>query len=311
MDKTSINKVLALLSNSSDFDANIPTVIVIVGPTAVGKTAFAIALAQHFNTQIISADSRQCYQELSIGVAKPSTDELAAVKHYFIGTHSINEEVNAGVFEKYALDTAATIFKTNAVAVMVGGTGLYIKSFCEGIDLMPAIDPALRNKIIEDYETNGLEWLQHQVAANDPIYWESTQEKNNPQRLMRALEMVLATGKSITEFQSAQKVKRPFNILKVGLSMPREILNGRINNRVDAMMEEGLLQEVTSLMSSANVNALQTVGYQEIFAHLRGEISLQEAVLQIKQHTRQYAKRQMTWFTKDTAVNWLELDTKS
>ncbi len=311
MDKTNINKVLALLSNSSDFDANIPTVIVIVGPTAVGKTAFAIALAQHFNTQIISADSRQCYNELSIGVAKPSTDELAAVKHYFIGTHSINEEVNAGVFEKYALDAAAQIFKSNTVAVMVGGTGLYIKSFCEGIDLMPSINPALRNKIIEDYETNGIEWLQYQVADKDPIYWESTHEKNNPQRLMRALEMVLATGKSITEFQSAQKVKRPFNILKIGLSMPREILNGRINNRVDAMMEEGLLQEVTSLMSSADVNALQTVGYQEIFAHLRGEISLQEAVLQIKQHTKQYAKRQMTWFTKDTAVNWLELDTKS
>jgi tRNA dimethylallyltransferase len=311
MDKTNINKVLALLSNSSDFDANIPTVIVIVGPTAVGKTAFAIALAQHFNTQIISADSRQCYNELSIGVAKPSTDELAAVKHYFIGTHSINQEVNAGVFEKYALDTAATIFKTNAVAVMVGGTGLYIKSFCEGIDLMPSINPALRNKIIEDYETNGIEWLQHQVAANDPIYWESTHEKNNPQRLMRALEMVLATGKSITEFQSAQKVTRPFNILKIGLSMPREILNERINNRVDAMMEDGLLEEVKGLLHMAHLNALQTVGYQEIFAHLRGEISLQEAVLQIKQHTRQYAKRQMTWFTKDTAVNWLELDTKS
>jgi tRNA dimethylallyltransferase len=311
MDKTNINKVLALLSNSSDFDTNIPTVIVIVGPTAVGKTAFAIALAQHFNTQIISADSRQCYNELSIGVAKPSTDELAAVKHYFIGTHSINEEVNAGVFEKYALDTAATIFKTNAVAVMVGGTGLYIKSFCEGIDLMPSIDPVLRNKIIEDYETNGIEWLQHQVAANDPIYWESTHEKNNPQRLMRALEMVLATGKSITEFQSAQKVKRPFNILKVGLSMPREILNDRINNRVDAMMGDGLLEEVKGLLPMTHLNALQTVGYQEIFAHLRGEISLQEAVLQIKQHTRQYAKRQMTWFTKDTAVNWLELDTKS
>ena len=310
MDKTNINKVVALLA-ASDFDANIPTVIVIVGPTAVGKTAFAISLAQHFNTQIISADSRQCYQELSIGVAKPKATELTAVKHYFIGTHSINQEVNAGVFEKYALDAAATIFKTNAVAVMVGGTGLYIKSFCEGIDLMPAIDPALRNKIIEDYETNGLEWLQHQVAANDPIYWESTHEKNNPQRLVRALEMVLATGKSITEFQSAQKITRPFNILKVGLSMPREILNDRINNRVDAMMEDGLLEEVKGLLPMAHLNALQTVGYQEIFAHLRGEITLEEAVAQIKQHTRQYAKRQMTWFTKDATVNWLELDTKS
>jgi tRNA dimethylallyltransferase len=310
MDKTNINKVLALLSNSSDFDVNIPTVIVIVGPTAVGKTAFAISLAQHFNTQIISADSRQCYNELSIGVAKPSTDELAAVKHYFIGSHSINQEVNAGVFEKYALDAAAQIFKTNEVAVMVGGTGLYIKSFCEGIDLMPAIDATLRNNIIEDYETNGLEWLQAQVADKDPIYWESTHEKNNPQRLMRALEMVLATGKSITEFQSAQKITRPFNILKIGLSMPREILNGRIHERVDAMMHDGLLEEVKGLLPMAHLNALQTVGYQEIFAHLRGEISLQEAVLQIKQHTRQYAKRQMTWFTKDAAVNWLELESK-
>jgi tRNA dimethylallyltransferase len=311
MDKTNINKVLALLSNSSDIHPQQPTVIIIVGPTAVGKTALAIEVANHFNTAIISADSRQCYQELSIGVAKPTAKELAAAKHYFIGSHSINEEVNAGVFEKYALDAAAQIFKTNTVAVMVGGTGLYIKSFCEGIDAMPGIVPALRNSIIEDYEKNGLAWLQEQIANNDPDYFNHTHEKNNPQRLMRALEIVLATGKSITHFQSAQKVTRPFNILKIGLSMPREILNERINSRVDAMMEEGLLQEVISLLPSAHVNALQTVGYQEIFAHLRGDISLQDAVVQIKQHTRQYAKRQVTWFKKDAAVNWLELDTKS
>ncbi len=311
MDKTNINKVLALLSNSSDIHPQQPTVIVIVGPTAVGKTAFALAVANHFNTAIISADSRQCYQELSIGVAKPSATELAAAKHYFIGSHSINEEVNAGVFEKYALDAAAKIFNTNTVAVMVGGTGLYIKSFCEGIDAMPSIDPALRNSIIADYEKNGLAWLQQEVQKNDPVYWNQTAEQNNPQRLMRALEMVLATGKSITHFQSAQKVTRPFNILKIGLSMPREILNARINSRVDTMMEEGLLQEVTSLLPSAHVNALQTVGYQEIFAHLRGEITLEDAVAQIKQHTRQYAKRQMTWFTKDSLINWLELNTKS
>jgi len=311
MDKTNINKVLALLSNSSDIHPKQPTVIIIVGPTAVGKTALAIEVANHFNTSIISADSRQCYQELSIGVAKPTATELAAAKHYFIGTHSINEEVNAGVFEKYALDAAARIFKTNTVAVMVGGTGLYIKSFCEGIDAMPGIDPAFRNSIIEDYEKNGLAWLQQEVQKNDPVYWNQTAEQNNPQRLMRALEMVLTTGKSITHFQSAQKVTRPFNILKIGLSMPREILNERINTRVEAMMKEGLLQEVSNLLPSAHVNALQTVGYQEIFAQLRGEITLEDAVAQIKQHTRQYAKRQMTWFKKDAAVNWLELDTKS
>ena len=310
MDKKNINKVVALLA-ASDFESKTPTVIVIVGPTAVGKTAFAIALAHHLNTQIISADSRQCYNELNIGVAKPTAAELAAVKHHFISSHSINQEVNAGIFEKYALDAAAQIFKTNATAVMVGGTGLYIKSFCAGIDLMPAIDAAIRNTIITDYAINGLEWLQQEVAAKDPIYWESTHEKNNPQRLMRALEIVLATGKSITSFQSAQKVARPFNILKIGLSMPREILNNRIGDRVDAMIQEGLLEEVQGLLPMAHLNALQTVGYQEIFAHLRGEISLQDAVTGIKQHTRQYAKRQMTWFKKDAAVNWLELESKS
>ena len=311
MDKTNINNVLALLSASSDFNPQQPTVIIIVGPTAVGKTAFAISLAQHFNTSIISADSRQCYKELSIGVAKPTAMELAAAKHYFIGSHSIHEEVNAGVFEKYALDAAAQIFKTNSTAVMVGGTGLYIKSFCEGIDAMPAISPDLRDRITQDYEKNGLNWLQQQVAAKDPKYWESTHEKNNPQRLMRALEIVLSTGVSITSFQTSQKVTRPFNILKVGLSMPRELLNERINNRVDVMMQEGLFQEVTGLLPHANSNALQTVGYKEIFAHLRGEISLEQAAMQIKQNTRQYAKRQMTWFKKDTEVNWLELNPKS
>jgi tRNA dimethylallyltransferase len=311
MDKTNINNVLALLSGSSDFNPQQPTVIIIVGPTAVGKTAFAIELANHFNTSIISADSRQCYKELCIGVAKPTAMELAAAQHYFIGSHSIHEEVNAGVFEKYALDAAAQIFKTNSTAVMVGGTGLYIKSFCEGIDAMPSISPDVRDRITQDYEKNGLSWLQQQVAAKDPNYWESTHEKNNPQRLMRALEISLTTGASITSFQTSQKVTRPFNILKLGLSMPREILNERINNRVDAMMQEGLLQEVTILLPHANSNALQTVGYKEVFAHLRGEISLEQAAMQIKQNTRQYAKRQMTWFKKDAAVNWLELNPKS
>ncbi len=311
MDKTNINKVLALISASSDFNPQQPTVIIIVGPTAVGKTAFAIELANHFNTSIISADSRQCYKELSIGVAKPTLAELAAAQHYFIGSHTIDEEVNAGVFEKYALDTAAQIFKTNSNAVMVGGTGLYIKSFCEGIDAMPIISPALRNTITQDYTTNGLSWLQEQVQKNDPVYWNQTTEKNNPRRLMRALEVIVATEKSITSFQTEQKVTRPFNIIKIGLSMPREILNERINNRVDVMMEEGLLQEVTSLLPKAHVNALQTVGYKEIVEHLHNEITLEDAVAEIKQNTRQYAKRQMTWFKKDAAVNWLELNPKS
>ena len=211
------------------------TVIVIAGPTAVGKTAFAIQLAQHFNTEIISADSRQCYRELNIGVAKPSDEELKIVHHYFIGSHSIQDDVNAGTFEQLALQSSEKIFQKNSVAVMVGGTGLYIKSFCEGMDEMPAIYKDIRNKIIEQYELDGLVWLQQQVQLKNPEFWKIA-EQQNPQRLMRALEMVEQTGESITSFRKKNIVERDFNILKIGLELPREILYKRINDRVDIMM---------------------------------------------------------------------------
>jgi tRNA dimethylallyltransferase len=283
------------------------TCIIIVGPTAVGKTALAVQLAQHFSTDIISADSRQCFKELNIGVAKPSEEELQLVKHYFINSHSIKDVVNAAVFEQYALNKAKQIFKQHDIAVMVGGTGLYIKTFADGIDEVPVIKPEIREQVIADYEWEGLAWLQKEVEKNDPLYFAKGEIKN-PQRLMRALEVKLSTGKSIIEFQTQQKRNRDFNIIKIGLEMPREDLNKMINSRVDAMMKNGLLNEVKNLVPHKELNALQTVGYRELFGHLIGDLSLEDATEAIKINTRQYAKRQMTWFKKDEEVHWCQPD---
>lgn len=279
------------------------TCIVISGPTAVGKTALAILIAQHFSTQIISSDSRQCYKELTIGVAKPSADELAAVSHYFINSHSIHENVNAAIFEKYALEKVQEIFLTNDVAVVVGGTGLYVKTFCSGIDAVPVILPGIRADIINKYEMGGLEWLQMEVKKNDPIYF-SKGEILNPHRLIRALEVVTSTGKSISEFQTQKNQTRDFTILKIGLELPREALYQRINSRVDQMMQQGLVDEVRGLITHQELNALQTVGYRELFDHFAGKISLLQAIEAIKMSTRHYAKRQMTWFKKDATISW-------
>ncbi len=279
------------------------TVIVIVGPTAVGKTSLAIQVAQHFNTTIISADSRQCFKELNIGVAKPSAEQLQLVKHHFIDSHSIKDEVNAAIFEQYALEKVSGIFKEHDIAVMVGGTGLYVKTFCNGIDEVPVIDVAIREKIIADFEWEGLVWLQKEVEKNDPAYFAKGEIKN-PQRLMRALEVKLSTGRSITEFQTQQKKQRDFHIIKIGLELPKEQLHKNINNRVDDMMKQGLLQEVKKLQPFKKLNALQTVGYRELFGHFAGDLPLEDAVEIIKINTRQYAKRQMTWFKKDEAIKW-------
>lgn len=282
-----------------------PTIFIICGPTAVGKTAFAIELAQALGTEIISADSRQCYQELGIAVAKPSQAELAQVPHHFINSHSIQDSVNAGVFELYALQKAASLFEQKKQIVMVGGTGLYIKAFAEGIDEMPAIAPAIRAQVVADYETKGLPWLQLTMQEKDPKFWIQA-EQQNPQRLMRALEFILSTGTSIVDYRKAAIKQRPFKMVKIGLELPREILNQRINHRVDLMVEQGLITEAQNLFPFQDNNALQTVGYQELFAHFRGEVSAANAIEQIKQHTRQYAKRQMTWFKKETSINWMD-----
>ncbi len=275
-----------------------------VGPTAVGKTSYAISLAKQLNTEIISADSRQCFSELSIGVARPSVEELAEVKHHFIASHSVEEDLNAGYFEQFALQKTREIFSQNDSVVMVGGTGLYIKAFCEGIDPMPTIPAEVRASIVSEYEKKGLIWLQAELKHKDPDFWVSA-EQQNPQRLMRALEVLIATGKSITFFRSAQKKERDFTIKKIGLEMPMDQLTERINNRVDQMITMGLEAEVNSVINYKDKTALQTVGYKEMFDYLNGSITLPEAVQQIKIHTRQYAKRQMTWFKKDTDVQWL------
>ena len=294
-------------SNYSPLGDGGKTCILIVGSTAVGKTSLAIRLAQHFSTEIISCDSRQCYKELNIAVAKPSADELALVKHHFINSHSIHEPVTAASFEKYALEKAAEIFATHDVVVMVGGTGLYAKAFCDGIDEVPAIDDSIKQSINQQYQQHGLAWLQAEVEKNDPAYFAQGEIKN-PHRLLRALEVKLSTGKSILDFQTQQKKPRDFAIIKIGLEIPGTDLIDRINQRVDIMMQEGLLEEVKSLQRQQQLNALQTVGYKELFSHLSGELTLPQATEAIKINTRQYAKRQMTWFKKDTSIHWCSLD---
>jgi tRNA dimethylallyltransferase len=275
------------------------TCIIVSGPTAVGKTSFAIELALQHNTQIISADSRQCFKELNIGVAKPSTEQLNKVKHFFINTHSINEEVNARIFEEYALKAVHEIFENNDTAIMVGGTGLYIKAFTEGMDEIPNVDINIREEINERYLSNGLPWLQNELKMHDPLFFKNG-EMQNPQRMLRALEVKLSTGKSILNFQSGKKIKRDFEIKNILLELPREDLYNNINHRVDQMMEDGLLREAEDLFQYRHLNALQTVGYKELFDYMEGKVALPDAIENIKKNTRRYAKRQMTWFKKFT-----------
>jgi tRNA dimethylallyltransferase len=284
-----------------------PTVYIIVGPTAVGKTKYAIDLAKKLNTEIISADARQCYQELNIGVARPSMEELTSVPHHFIASHSIEDTVNAGVFETYALAKTESLLAQFGSVVMVGGTGLYIKAFAEGIDSIPAIDPAIRAQIQNDVFNKGIDWLQGQVKSLDPKYWAAADlgEQQNTQRLSRALEVILGTGQSILEFQQQQKQDRPFAIEKIGLDMPRAQLYDRINQRVVQMVGMGLEEEVRSLLPKFHLNALQTVGYQEWVPYFKGEQSKEAVIQAIQQNTRHYAKRQMTWFKKDSSIQWI------
>ncbi|MFY7840639.1 MAG: tRNA (adenosine(37)-N6)-dimethylallyltransferase MiaA [Lacibacter sp.] len=279
------------------------TIILIAGPTAVGKTALAIQLAQHYNTAIISADSRQCYKEITIGVAKPSVEELKAVKHYFINSHSITEEVTAASYEQYALAAADEVFAANDVAVMVGGTGLYIKAFCEGMDQIPAVPDDLRLQLQQQYQQFGTEWLQQQLQQHDPLF-AAQGEMQNPQRMLRALEVVMASGESIIKFRTGEKRQRSFNVIKIGLELPREELYSRINLRVDLMMKEGLTEEARAVYPQRNLNALQTVGYRELFDYFDGIISLAQAIEKIKQNSRHYAKRQLTWFKRDAEMKW-------
>ncbi len=280
------------------------TIIIITGPTASGKTALSLQLAEHLKTSIISADSKQCYKELNIGVAKPEPEELQRIKHYFINSHSIYQCVTAQTFQEYALESAEEIFQQNNFAVMTGGSGLYIKAFCEGLDAIPDVQSFVRKEIRRNYSLHGLLWLQAELQQKDPGFWKIA-EQQNPQRLMRALEVLNSTGRSILSFRGKAKKKHEFNIIKFGLHISKEQLHKNINGRVDEMMARGLVNEAELLRCEKHLPALQTVGYQEIFDFFEGRLTLSEAILNIKHNTRRYAKRQTTWFKKDTSINWL------
>jgi len=281
------------------------TLIVVVGPTAIGKTALSIKLAQHFDTEIISADSRQFFKEMEIGTAKPSTEELAAAPHHLINSHSVQTLFSTGDFESQALQLMEDLFKKNEMLIMVGGSGLYIDAVCNGLDALPDTDMNIREQLNVQLANEGIEAIKIQLAEHDPDYYLKV-DQANPQRLIRGLEFFLSTGKKLSSYLTNPKKVRPFNILKIGLNMDRSVLYERINRRVDQMMETGLLDEVKSLQTYREYNALNTVGYSELFAYLDGNLSLAEAVDKIKQNTRRFAKRQLTWFRRDDSTAWFE-----
>ncbi len=281
------------------------TLIVIIGPTAIGKTSLGISLAKHFKCEIVSADSRQFYKEMSIGTAVPTPEELSQAKHHFIQHKSIKDTYTVGDFEKDALDTLDILFANNKYAILVGGSGLYVDTITKGLDHFPEANPEIRKKLQEEYEQHGIKALQDQLKELDPVHYNKA-DVQNPHRVMRALEVCLSSGKPYSSFLTSPKKKRPFNILKVGLTADREIIYDRINLRVDLMMQEGLLNEAKSLYPHKSLNALNTVGYKEIFKHFDNTWDLDFAVSEIKKNTRRFAKRQLTWFRKDQEITWFD-----
>jgi tRNA dimethylallyltransferase len=281
------------------------TLIVIAGPTASGKTALAIKLAQKYKTQILSADSRQFYREMNIGTAKPNAEELTAAPHHFINSHSVTENFSVGQFEQQALMLLDQLFETHNEVIMVGGSGLYVKAVCEGFDAIPAASAGVREALNQQYLEKGLAFLQEKLKTADPSYYLEV-DLNNPQRLIRALEVFESTGLPFSSYRQRNANKRPFNIVKYGISLPREILYKRIDDRVDDMVRAGLLDEVKSLIPYRYFNALNTVGYSELFDYLDGKINLKDALSLIKQNTRHFAKRQLTWFKRDADIAWVE-----
>ena len=279
--------------------------VVVAGPTAVGKTSFGIGLAGRFSTEIISADSRQFYREMQIGTAAPTADELSAVKHHFVHQLSIQEPYNVSRFETEALALLGMLFTEHRVVLMVGGSGLYINAVCHGIDVLPDPDPAIRDDLKELLASSGIIALQEELHRADPVYAAQV-DLSNPARLIRALEVCRQTGVPYSSLRSSKPKTRPFRILKIGLELTRDLLYGRINDRVDAMMDSGLYQEALSLYPSRQLNALNTVGYRELFDHFEGLTSLEFAVEKIKTNSRRYAKRQLTWFKKDPEYRWFQ-----
>jgi tRNA dimethylallyltransferase len=283
--------------------------ITVIGPTAIGKTALAIEIAQHFKCGIISADSRQFFNEMSIGTAVPSKEELEASKHHFIQNISIFDEYTVGDFERDAITKLDELYITNDFAVMVGGSGLYIDAVLKGFDDFPDIDPSVRAELVANYEQQGLEYLQQELEKLDPVHYEKV-AKENPQRLMRALEVSIGSGKPYSSFLNQKKNTRNFTPIVIGLEADRELMYNRINQRVDIMAANGLVEEAKALYPHKKLNALQTVGYRELFSYFDGDCTLDFALEEIKKNTRRFAKRQMTWFKRNEAATWFDFKTQ-
>lgn len=282
------------------------TLVVLTGPTGVGKTELSLSLAERLGSPIVNADSRQIYRELPIGTAAPTAAEQARVPHLFVGTKSLTEDYNAGEYEREALASLEELFQTRDKVLMVGGAMLYIDAVCNGLDDIPAVPKDLREQLQRQLETNGLVWLQEQVRQADPKYFAEA-DTQNPQRLLHALEVSMTSGQPYSAFRSGAKKERPFRVVKIALNRPRDILYSRINARVKQMLEQGLLDEVRAVEPLRHLNALNTVGYKEMFRYLDGEWTLEQAADMIRQNSRHYAKRQLTWFRADPDIHWLEL----
>jgi tRNA dimethylallyltransferase len=280
--------------------------VVVLGPTAIGKTAFSIELAKSLQTEIISCDSRQFFKELNIGVARPNDEELSAVPHHFIAHQTIENLYSAGDFEKDALALLESLFLEKDIVVCAGGSGLYLDALLKGFDDMPS-DLGVRDQLNQEASEKGIEVISERLKQLDPEHW-SIIDTSNRQRVIRALEVCLVTGKKFSELRSGQNKSRNFQTVKIGLSSDREWLYDRINRRVDIMLQNGLLEEARGLMELRHLNALNTVGYKELFEYFDGDISLEDAVRLIKQHTRNYAKRQITWWNKDESIKWQRVD---
>ena len=285
------------------------TLIVITGPTAVGKTDLCLDIAKYFGIPIINADSRQIYREIKIGTAAPTEDQLQQVRHYFVGTQSLTDYYSASIYEQEVISLLDTLFQTSDYALLSGGSMMYIDAVCNGIDDIPTIDDETRNTLKKRLADEGLESLCEQLRILDPEHYEMV-DKKNPRRVVHALEICLMTGRTYTSFRTNEHKVRPFNIIKIGLNRNREIIYDRINHRVDNMMKQGFLEEARSVYHLRHLNALNTVGYKELFAYLDGKWALEEAVERIKGNTRRYARKQLTWFKKDPLVTWFSPDDK-
>ena len=286
---------------------SIKRLVVIVGPTGCGKTDLSIRLAEHYRAPIISTDSRQFYRGMPIGTAQPTADQLARAEHHFIASHALTDEVNCGSYEVMALERLEELFKEHTTVIAVGGSGLYVRALCEGMDDLPEADEALRKELTRRIESEGLESLCEELKRLDPVYYEQV-DRQNPARVQRALEVCLQTGMPYSSLRTGERRERPFEIIKIGVNLPREELYARIDRRVELMMEEGLEAEARAALPYRELNALQTVGYKELFLYFDGEITKEEAVALIQRNSRRYAKRQLTWFRRDEEVAWFRPD---